>query len=83
MYVCKSFLFRLPCLRVLPDHPRCVPEDGGSEALSDAHQAGPIHLHDLVIHFDPDGHTSESVIKHFEKQSFVQVVPVFDLVSEQ
>ena len=50
------------CLWVVPDHSRRVPEDGGGEALGDAHQTGPIHLHDLVIHLDPDTHTDESSI---------------------
>lgn len=56
---------------ILPDDPRCVPEDGGGEALGDAHKTGPIHLHDLVIHLDPDGHTGERTVQ----QSFVQVFP--------
>lgn len=51
--------FRPTHLRILPDHPRCVPEDGGGEALGDAHKTGPIHLHDLVVHLDPEGHTGE------------------------
>ena len=50
------------CLWVVPDHSGCVPEDGGSEALGDAHQAGPIHLHDLVIHLDPD--TKKNVVNN-------------------
>lgn len=62
-----AFCSGLGCLWALPDHSWRVPEDGGSEALGDAHQAGPIHLHDLVIHLDPDVHTSESSIQHFAR----------------
>lgn len=55
---CSQYFFALDCIIVygcmcvLPDDSWCVPEDWGSKALSDAHQTGPIHLHDLVIHFD-------------------------------
>lgn len=41
---------------VLPYDPRCVPEDGGRKTLCDTHQAGPIHLHNLVVHLDPNTH---------------------------
>ena len=47
---------------VLPNHSWCVPEDGGSKALGDADQTGPIHLHDLVIHLYPDADKDEGVI---------------------
>lgn len=50
----------------LPDHPRCVPEDRGCEALGDPHQAGPIHLHDLVVHFDSGPPTNESRVNLFD-----------------
>lgn len=32
-----------------------VAEDRGSEALSDSHQTGPVHLHNQIIHQDPGG----------------------------
>lgn len=38
---------------VTPDGAAGVAEDGGSEALSDADQAGPVNLHDEVVHQDP------------------------------
>lgn len=41
------------CVCVRPDGASGVAEDGGSEALSDADQAGPINLHYQVIHLDP------------------------------
>lgn len=41
----------IKCVR--PDGASGVAEDGGSEALSDADQAGPINLHYQVIHLDP------------------------------
>lgn len=30
-----------------------IPQDGGCKALGDSHQTGPIHLHNLIVHFDP------------------------------
>lgn len=51
---------------VLPDHPRCVPEDRGCKTLGDPHQAGPVHLHDLVVHFDPGPPTIESAVNLFD-----------------
>lgn len=36
-----------------PDGAAGVAEDRGGQALGDAHQAGPVHLHDQVIHLDP------------------------------
>lgn len=41
------------CVCVRPDGAAGVAEDGGSEALSDADQAGPINLHDQIIYLDP------------------------------
>lgn len=38
----------------LPDAALGVPEHGGSEALRHSHQAGAIHLHDEVVHLDPE-----------------------------
>lgn len=49
-------LFRM-CLRdregVRPHSAAGVTEDGGSEALSDPHQAGSIDLHYQIIYLDP------------------------------
>lgn len=38
-----------------PDGAAGVAEDRGGQALGDAHQAGPVHLHDQVVHLDPAG----------------------------
>lgn len=57
----------------LPDHPRRVPEDRGCETLGDPHQAGPIHLHDLVVHFDPGPPTIESSINLFDYSAISNV----------
>lgn len=40
-----------------PDGAAGVAEDRGGQALGDAHQAGPIHFHDQVVHLDPSAHT--------------------------
>jgi len=40
--------------RVLPDAALGVPEDGGGEALRHPDQAGAIHLHDEIVHLDPE-----------------------------
>ena len=32
-----------------------VPENGGSKALGDSHQTGPVHLHNQIVHLDPGG----------------------------
>lgn len=55
--LCLEKIWDHYCLWVSPDHSWCVPEDGGGEALRDTHQTRPVHLHDLVIHLDPDKHT--------------------------
>jgi len=47
------------CVR--PDGAGGVAEDGGSEALSDTDQAGPVDLHDEVVHQDPGDKSSSCV----------------------
>lgn len=42
-------------MSVGPDGAAGVAEDRGGQALGDAHQAGPVHLHDQVVHLDPAG----------------------------
>lgn len=56
-----------------PDHPRRVPEDRGCETLGDPHQAGAVHLHDLVVDFDPGRPTNQSSVNLFDDSETARV----------
>ena len=52
-----------------------VAEHGGSEGLGDAHQAGAVHLHDQVIHQDPE-HRAEERLGDKTKEKRILCVSV-------